>query len=513
LLTTAKHFRIMINIATVVISFIFFILIKFLHSNQKKLQSNIPGPPSHPILSNFLTVSKLDPVPYRAWDSLTQAFGPVTRLILGNQFFCIIGGFKEIKEAMSNEQLDDRGSTPTADLLRFGNKETTEISFFSRGLGKPIDSVEKWKEVRRFTLKTLRDLGFGKSASEEAILEESKLLIENIKENLNGANTGIVDIEKQLNCAALNVIWNLVAGYRFQYNDAKMKEMARVTEEVMGMAKDVLGKPFGVLPFLRFFPPFKAKFKKLSKSFKDFEDFIRETVDEHEITFDKNNPRDFVDMFLLQIEADNSNIFNKKQLISTIQDLFIAGSETTSKSLQYAIAVLMRYPDIQLKLHENLDSIESDLITMSDKTQLSYAEATMNEVWRFCNIAPFGPPRHNSKATKIGDMVIPAESAIMYNTYSLHMNSDAWGDPENFRPERFLDDQGKYCHNEMLNPFGIGRRKCLGESLARMENFLFFANIFKKFKFSHTGEHPPSLEPDVGFTNGPFPFKAIVTLR
>jgi len=65
----------------------------------------------------------------------------------------------------------------------------------------------------------------------------------------------------------------------------------------------------------------------------------------------------------------------------------------------------------------------------------------------------------------------------------------------------------------MLNPFGIGQRKCLGESLARMENFLFFANIFKKFKFSHTGEHPPSLEPDVGFTNGPYPFKAIVSLR
>ena len=87
----------------------------------------------------------------------------------------------------------------------------------------------------------------------------------------------------------------------------------------MGMAKDVLGKPFGVLPFLRFFPPFKAKFKKLSKSFKDFEAFIRETVDEHEITFDKNNPRDFVDMFLLQIEADNSNIFNKKQLIRFVK--------------------------------------------------------------------------------------------------------------------------------------------------------------------------------------------------
>ena len=81
------------------------------------------------------------------------------------------------------------------------------------------------------------------------------------------------------------------------------------------------------------------------------------------------------------------------------------------------------------------------------------------------------------------------------------------------RPERFLDEQGKYRNNEMLNPFGIGRRKCLGESLARMENFLFFVNMFKNFKFSQAGDSPPSLEPDVGFTYGPFPFQTKVALR
>ena len=117
-------------------------------------------------------------------------------------------------------------------MSRFGNKESFEISFFSRGLGKPVDSAEKWREVRRFTLKTLRDLGFGKSASEEAILEESKLLMESIKENLNGKNSGIVDIEKQINCAGLNVIWNMVAGYRFQFNDVKMDELSEITGEI-----------------------------------------------------------------------------------------------------------------------------------------------------------------------------------------------------------------------------------------------------------------------------------------
>ena len=80
------------------------------------------------------------------------------------------------------------------------------------------------------------------------------------------------------------------------------------------------------------------------------------------------------------------------------------------------------------------------------------------------------------------------------------------------RPERFLDAEGFFKPNEMLQPFGIGRRKCLGESLARMENFLFFSNIFKTFKFSKAGDTLPSLDPDVGFTNGPHPFKTRITV-
>jgi len=281
----------------------------------------------------------------------------------------------------------------------------------------------------------------------------------------------------------------------------------------MGLAKHVLGKPFGFLPFLRFIPPYRSIFQKLSNSFIDFNEFMEKAIIEHEETLDKNNPRDYIDMFLIQMEQDQDGIYSRKQLVSTCIDLFIAGSETTSKSIQYAIAVLMRHPDVQTKLQAELDEIESEVITLKDKNQLPYTEATLSEMWRFCNIAPFGPPRYAHQDTKIRDKTIPKDAVVMYNTYTLHMDANHWGDPHIFRPERFLDSNGKYCNNEMLNPFGIGRRKCLGESLARMENFLFFANIFRTFKFSQVGDELPSLEPDVAFTNGPYPFKTKITVR
>ena len=75
-----------------------------------------------------------------------------------------------------------------------------------------------------------------------------------------------------------------------------------------------------------------------------------------------------------------------------------------------------------------------------------------------------------------------------------------------FRPERFLLD-GKYRADERNIPFGIGKRRCLGESLARMETFLIFANMIKSYTFTGVDKDFPDLRPLAGFTNGPPPFK------
>ena len=86
--------------------------------NFVDLYSFNSGPAAHPLFGNFMTMTELDPVPYRAFDFLTQNFGPIIRLVFGPSILVNIGGYKEIKEAMNNELLDDRESSPTADLIR-----------------------------------------------------------------------------------------------------------------------------------------------------------------------------------------------------------------------------------------------------------------------------------------------------------------------------------------------------------------------------------------------------------
>jgi methyl farnesoate epoxidase/farnesoate epoxidase len=194
-----------------------------------------PGPDIHPFLGSFPTLAKLDPVPYRAWHSLTDQFGPLVRLVMGLNNMLIIGGYEEMKEALNNEMLDDRGISPTSNIITFGSETSEEISLFSRAKmpkNVTVNPVDKWKELRRFTMKSLKDLGFGKSASEEAILDESKTLIRKITEAIEGTD-GEINLEKTLNCAALNIIWNLVAGKRFSYDDPLMKQLVDMAGNLM----------------------------------------------------------------------------------------------------------------------------------------------------------------------------------------------------------------------------------------------------------------------------------------
>ena len=475
-----------------------------------------PGPEVHPLLGSFPALAQLDPVPFKAWHTLSLHFGPLVRLVMGFTNMLVICGYKEMKEAMNVEALDDRALSPTGNLIMFGSDTSSCISFFARAKmprGCKVSPMEKWRELRRFVLKSLRDLGFGKTASEEAIVEESKVLIKNIAEQIEETN-GILDLEKSLNCASLNVIWNLVAGLRFAHDDPSMKSLVEISGDFMLiMGKDVIGKPFQVMPFLRFLPPFKQKFDKLFLAQIRFREFMNKAIEEHKRTFDEEDHRDLIDMFLAKMKDDQLEIYTQPQLVQICIDLFIAGSETTSKSLLFAIALMIRYPRVQEKIHEELDKIDGPFVSMKDRPKLPYVEATLSEVWRFCNIAPFGPPRLAHKDTHLKSTTVPAGSIIMYNTFSLHMDKDHWGDPEVFRPERFLDDAGKFRPDEYSLPFGIGRRRCLGESLARMENFLFFTNLFKAFQFLQVGNAPPSLEPDFGITNGPYPFSTKVVSR
>uniref|UniRef100_A0AC34RFM1 Cytochrome P450 n=1 Tax=Panagrolaimus sp. JU765 TaxID=591449 RepID=A0AC34RFM1_9BILA len=165
-------------------------------------------------------------------------------------------------------------------------------------------------------------------------------------------------------------------------------------------------------------------------------------------------------------------------------DLWLAGQETTSTTFGWVINYLIRHPEVQQKLHDELDHvIGSDRsITLDDKTQLNYVNAVVAESQRMASLLPINVLHRTIKDVEIHGYKLPANTIITYQMSQIFNNDKYFKNPDKFDPERFLDKTGKFFSPPELIPFGIGKRSCLGEALARMELYLFTANIFNQFK-------------------------------
>ncbi|XP_053380246.1 cytochrome P450 1A2-like [Mercenaria mercenaria] len=175
------------------------------------------------------------------------------------------------------------------------------------------------------------------------------------------------------------------------------------------------------------------------------------------------------------------------------------------------------YPQVQERVqHEIADVIGSGRrIEFKDKSRLTYTEATVLEVMRMTTIAPFALPKLTVKDTTLKGYDIDKETVVFFNLHSISYDKEFWGDPQTFRPERLIDANNKLnlekC-NRIL-PFGLGRRRCVGEFLARMEQFLLFANVIRRCRFSKPAGESYDMEPDPGLVYSPKAFCVVVEER
>ena len=164
--------------------------------------------------------------------------------------------------------------------------------------------------------------------------------------------------------------------------------------------------------------------------------------------------------------------------------MWLAGQETTSNTLAWLSIYVIQNPKIQQKLHKELDEmVGSDrIITLEDKINLNYVNAVIAETQRFFNLLPINALHRVTKYTKIHGYHIPANTSIIPQISTIFMDERYFPEPEKFKPERFLDLNGKFFQPQEFIPFGIGKRACLGEGLARLELYLFAANLFNHFE-------------------------------
>ena len=138
----------------------------------------------------------------------------------------------------------------------------------------------------------------------------------------------------------------------------------------------------------------------------------------------------------------------------------MAGTDTTTTFLRWAVLLLSVHPQIQTKVHEEIDSILGQIhsVRMKDKLNLPYTDATIMEIHRFASVSPISLPHSNTeKIVSYQRYFIPKGSSVFQNVYAVHRDETYWKHANEFNPENFLNENGDVVHNDHLIPFSIGK--------------------------------------------------------
>ncbi|XP_030290319.1 cytochrome P450 2J2-like [Sparus aurata] len=480
--------------------FIFAVLLVACFLNRKDPPNFPPGPPALPLLGNIFNIESKQPHIYLT--KLADVYGNVFCIRLGRHKTVFVSGWRMVKEALVTQadNFVDRPYSPMVTRIYSGNSAGL---FFSNG--------NVWRRQRRFAMATLRTFGLARSSMEQSICEESQ----HLQEAMEKEKGEPFDPVPLLNNAVANIICQIVFGRRFDYSDHKFQSMLKNLTEMAYLEGSVWALLYDAFPALMKCLP--GPHNGIFSNSKSLEASIRGEIERHKLDLDPSNPRDYIDTFLIEEKLNrNSQLgFHDANLVLCCLDLFLAGSETTSKTLQWGLIYLIRNPHIQEKVQAEIDRVigRTRQPAMADKPNLPYTDAVIHEIQRVGNIVPLNGLRKAAKDTTLGGYFIPKGTSVMPNLTSVLFDKNEWEAPDTFNPEHFLDAEGKFVRREAFLPFSAGKRACLGEGLARMELFLFFVSLFQKFHFSTLDGVELSTEGITGATRTPLPFKVYAKAR
>ncbi|XP_059522447.1 cytochrome P450 2S1 isoform X2 [Myotis daubentonii] len=292
-----------------------------------------PGPAPLPLLGNLL---QLRPgALYLGLLRLSKKYGPVFTVHLGPwRRVVVLVGHKAVQEALGGqaEEFSGRGMLATLDPTFDGHGV-----FFSNG--------ERWRQLRRFTMLTLRDLGMGKREGEELIQAEARCLVEAFQ----GTAGQPFDPSLLLAQATSNVACSLTVGLRFPYEDEEFQAVVQAAGGILLGISSPWGQTYEMFSWLLQRLP--GSRTQLLSHVSTLATFAIEQVQRHQGSLDPSGPaRDVVDAFLLKMakeECDSNTEFTDKNLLMTVIYLLFAGTVTVSATVRYTLLLLLKYPQVQ----------------------------------------------------------------------------------------------------------------------------------------------------------------------
>lgn len=470
-------------------------------------RSALPGPFSWPIVGN---APQMGGAPHKYFLRLTKKYGNVFQIKLGSRPVVVLNG-ASIKQALVKQGPDFAG-----------RPDFTSFQFVSGGDGFAFNTVTDWWKVhRKVAQSTLRMFYNGnpdtRKTFEHHILSEFKELVHLMVEKT--AEHRYFIPMTYLVVSTANIMSALCFGRRYPYEDEEFRQVVGRNDQ---FTKTVgAGSIVDVMPWLQYFPnPIKTIFDNFKTLNLEFTAFIRDKVVEHRKTLESGTIRDMTDAFILALDnvRDRSGVTLEKDLvIASVADVFGASQDTLSTALQWIILILIRFPEMQQRLQEEVDRVvdRSRLPSIEDQPRLPYVMAFNYEVMRLSSFVPLTIPHATTTDTSINGYPVRKNTVVFINQWSINHDPDMWKDPDTFNPQRFLTADGE-LNKDLAGSvliFSMGKRRCIGEELSKLQLFMFTSLLAHQCNIVADPSRPLSMDYNYGLTLKPHPYHIAVALR
>ncbi|XP_073442553.1 cytochrome P450 2K1-like [Dendrobates tinctorius] len=474
-----------------ILLFVFIILFVFFSSKnwKKGVHKDFPpGPRPLPIIGNILKINMSKP--HKTFVELSKTYGTIFSIQVGLSKLVVLCGYDTIKDALINHG------------EKFINRPVESIfSKTTKNHGIILANGENWKVMRRFTLSTLRDYGMGKKGIEDKITEEAASLVQKFRTYKGKPFNN----HKNVNSAVANIIVSILLSERFDYEDPTILKLIDLINENMRLSASPLVRLYNTFPRLIHWLP--GAHHKIFSNFREFHAFLESTFTKQRKELDVNDQRNLIDAYLTKQQEgkpESTQYYHNGNLIALVADLFIAGMETTSTTLRWGLLLMMKYPEVQEKVQKEIEQvIGSAQPHVEHRKQMPYTDAVIHEIQRFGDILPRNVPHVASEDVRFRGYFIPKGTIVIPLLHSVLKDKTCFEKADEFYPEHFLDSSGNFLKNEAFIPFSLGKRSCAGETLAKMELFLFFTTLLQNFTFQAPAGAILDLTPWQGTTNAP----------
>ncbi|XP_017242879.1 cytochrome P450 CYP82D47-like [Daucus carota subsp. sativus] len=441
--------------------------------------------------------------------TMADKYGPAFTIKLGSHKVMVLSNWEMAKECFHthDKNFAEKPAVLASNLLGYNS-----AMFAIAPYGSYWRKIRKIVSLELLSVRRIEMLkGLRVSEVQTSIREVYKLWVES-GSNRHGV---LVDMKQLFANITHNLIMAMVAGKRYYGGRANGKEGEAQKFEKM-MRK--FGYLFGVflfsdsIPFLKWLDS-RAHKRDMKRTAQELDDFIQGWLEEHKQKRlvrgeGPEGDEDFMDVMLtilndVEIAGFNADTINK----ATSLNLILAGSDSTTVALIWAVCLLLNNRHILDKAQAELDNIvgKDRHVDESDIKNLVYLQAIVKETLRLCPPSPVIPLR-----SAINDCIIKpgynisAGTRVMVNIWKIHRDASVWSEPNEYKPDRFLtthkdiDVKGR---NFELIPFGSGRRSCPGSALALQSLHLALASFIHCFDMTNISSEDVDMTESFGLTN------------